>query len=423
MQSLWQNIHLKSFPSLQESITTDVLVIGGGICGMLCAYQLSSKFNVVLVEAKQIASERTNKTTAVITALQDVLYKDLVNCQGKEIAKLYLDANLDAIQGYEELSKLFDFDFERVSSYKYFKNNKALMEKELETIQDLGYSAEITDDYAICFKNQAQMNPMKLLYHLQDKFKIYENTKIVKIKNTTAYTEHFTIHAKHIIVATGYPFLKLKGLYPLKLTQKKSYVAVLENMENKEKFNAIGYEEGDLYFRTYQDKLILGGNDQKTGKNNGGFIPILNHIVKHYANYPLSFQWVNQDCVSVDQLPYIGKYDKRYNVYVATGFNLWGMTGSMLASMILSDLIQQKLNKYLEIFNPYRKSPIFPILKNVGVALTNLLKPKRRCTHLGCALYYNKEEGVYECPCHGTKYTSSGEVIFTPAQKGKNIKE
>lgn len=257
MQSIWQETKLKSYPSLNKDITTEILVIGGGLCGILCASQLASTHKVVLVEANKISSSRTNKTTAVITALQDLLYKDLIYQKGKEAAKLYLEANLECIRKYEKLSKKYSFDFEKVDSYKYFKNNKSMMEEEYEAIKGLGYPVEIVDDYALCFKDQAQINPLKLINQLADKIEIYENTKVIKIKKTTAFTEHNSISAKHIIVATGYPFLKIKGLYPLKLTQKKSYVAVIDHMVNKQSFNAVGYESGDLYFRTYKDKLII----------------------------------------------------------------------------------------------------------------------------------------------------------------------
>ena len=419
MQSIWQETKLKSYPSLNKDITTEILVIGGGLCGILCASQLASIHKVVLVEANKISSSRTNKTTAVITALQDLLYKDLIYQKGKEAAKLYLEANLECIRKYEKLSKKYSFDFEKVDSYKYFKNNKSMMEEEYEAIKGLGYPVEIVDDYALCFKDQAQMNPLKLINQLADKIEIYENTKVIKIKKTTAFTEHNSISAKHIIVATGYPFLKIKGLYPLKLTQKKSYVAVIDHMVNKQSFNAVGYESGDLYFRTYKDKLIIGGNDQRTGHDNGGYIPILNHILRHYADYPLLYQWVNQDCVSLDGLPYIGRYDKKYKVYVATGFNLWGMTGAMLATTILTDSIENRNNIYSHLFDPKRKSPLYPILKNTGIAFINLMKPKKRCNHLGCALLYNKDEKVYECPCHGTKYDYAGNIVFNPANKNK----
>ncbi|MDE7105967.1 MAG: FAD-dependent oxidoreductase [Anaeroplasmataceae bacterium] len=418
-ESIWEGVKLPAYPSLSQDISTEVLVIGGGICGVLCAYFLSRKHKVTLVEANQIAGSRTNKTTATITALQDVYYKDLIKTFGKAKAKQYLDANLEAVEEYAKLSKEYAFDFERVSSYKYFKNDDRLLQKELAAIEKLRYFPKIEDDYAICFPNQGQMNPIKLILELTKNFNIYENTKVVQIKGQTAYTEFHKIQANHIVVCTGYPFLRLKGLYPLKLTQKKSYVVSLETSPLKQSFHAIGCDEGDLYFRTYKNQLIIGGNDQKTGRNQFGFIPLMKYIEKHYPDSKITHQWVNQDCVSLDGIPYIGKYFKKHSVYVATGFNLWGMTGSMIAAKIITDSIEGRTNPYTALFKPTRRSPLLPLLNNVKTAMIHLVLPKKRCTHLGCALYYNKEEGVYECPCHGTKYTEFGEVLFNPANRNK----
>ncbi len=415
-KSIWEEEQLPQYPCLDENLETEVLVIGGGICGILCAYFLSKTFHVTLVEGKRIACQRTKNTTAVITALQDIYYKDIIKRQGKLAAKQYLEANLEAIKIYEELANAYEFDFIKVPSYKYFKNQQELLMEEFSAIQSLGYQPTIEDNYALCFPDMAQMNPIKFIKNLIKNFKIYENTQIVKLKKQNAYTIKHKISAKYIVVATGYPFLKLKGAYPLKLTQNKSYVAVVKDVEKKMDFNAIGCETGDLYFRTCGSNLIIGGNDQKTGQSLGGFSPLLQHILKHYPENDISYLWVNQDCVSADGLPYIGKYFKKENVYVATGFNLWGMTGSMIAAQMITDQILNNPNPYTFLFNPYRPNPLFPLIKNSFTAIKNFVLPKKRCSHLGCALFYNTEEDVYECPCHGTKYDVTGHILYNPAK-------
>lgn len=419
-ETIWSNLKLKEYPELNEDLETEILVIGGGICGVLCAHYLSLRHDVILVEANRITGQRTQKTTAVITALQDINYKDIAYSMGKKAAKDYLQANLDAIEEYAKLALDFDFDFERVPSYKSFSSND-LLKEELQCIESLGYPANQKKN-CIHFPNQAQMNPLKLIQHLIEPLTIFEKTQIVKIHKQMAYTKNHHIRAKHIVVATGYPFLKLKGLFPLKVTQKKSYVASITHPP-LEAYNCIGAQTGDLYFRTYQDSLLIGGNDQRTGKTKRAYFDILAYIEKNYPDEKITHQWVNQDCVTLDGLPYVGNYGKSDTMYVATGFNLWGMTGSMIAAQVILDEIEYRENAYRYLFNPHRHMPIFPLLKNVGTVLWNFIKPKKRCSHLGCSLYYNEVEGVYECPCHGTKYTSSGDVIFNPAQKNIDIKK
>ena len=102
----WSGYIEKDFPRLDEDAECDVLVVGGGICGVLCAYYLKrSGKKVILLEADKICKKKTLKTTATITAIEDLMYYDLINQFGIEKAKLYLEANLFALDEYRKLSK------------------------------------------------------------------------------------------------------------------------------------------------------------------------------------------------------------------------------------------------------------------------------------------------------------------------------
>lgn len=425
MKTIWDNIKLDSYPSLNKDLDTEVLVIGGGICGILCAHRLSKLGKkVVLIEKDRLASKRTGKTTAVATALQDIYYSDLRRTIGPNKAKMFLDANLEAINEYKRLSYIYNFDCEESKSYKYF-SNEALLEKELSFLKEMGYSAKESTDFefqkgikALEFSNQLQFNPLMLIKELVKHFTIYENTEIINLKEGQAFTKNYTIKAKHIIVATGYPFLRFKGHFFMRLTQNKSYVMTIEN-NSKQISNGVGELPSDLYFRTYKNHLIIGGSDQKTGRYYKGFSPIKKYLKAHYNDSHIEYSWVNQDCVSADGLPYIGRYGNFKNIYVATGFNLWGMTGSMISSMVLADLIDKQANRYAGLFTPKRRTPFLKLMNNILVATINMLTLRKRCGHLGCGLYYNDIEEVYECPCHGTKYSKDGKLIFNPAKHNK----
>lgn len=428
-KTIWEDIQLPFFPALKKNIETEVLVIGGGICGVLCAYRLSKAGKkVVLVEKNTLCSQRTKRTTAVITALQDVWYADMLKQIGKEKTKLFLEANLEAVEEYKRLSKEFSFDFEEVSSYKYSTTGRERLYREINTLKDLDYTAYFTETTeapldiagAIEFKRQGQMNPLKLIRGLAEKLEIYEHTEIKDIKENTAYTENCMILAEDIVVCTGYPLFKLRGLYFPRLTQNKSYVMAIK-ASVPVAANGIGEKENEIYFRNYGDYLLIGGNDQKTGKYKNGFFPVIRYIQAYYPEQDIEYFWVNQDSVSVDGLPYIGRYSKSMkHAYVATGFNLWGMTGSMISSLLLTDLILKRENRYQEVFSPRRSTPFLPLVKNLGTAVKGLVNFRtKRCGHLGCGLYWNEKEEVFECPCHGSKYSKDGEVIFGPAQKDK----
>ena len=123
--------------------------------------------------------------------------------------------------------------------------------------------------------------------------------------------------------------------------------------------------------------------------------------------------------MSLDGLPYVGAYSPNLpNVYVATGFGGWGMTGSMVAARVLTDLLCGRNNPLASILDPARTMAIGQLLANLGQTLVNFLTPTTpRCPHLGCALKWNRHEHSWDCPCHGSRFTAEGKLLNNPATK------
>ena len=121
--------------------------------------------------------------------------------------------------------------------------------------------------------------------------------------------------------------------------------------------------------------------------------------------------------MSLDGIPYIGAYSKRTSgLFVATGFNKWGMTSAMVAAMLLTDLVQGKESPYQKVFSPSRSMLHPQLAVNLGESALGLLTPTvPRCPHLGCALKYNPAEHSWDCPCHGSRFTQEGKLIDNPA--------
>ena len=126
--------------------------------------------------------------------------------------------------------------------------------------------------------------------------------------------------------------------------------------------------------------------------------------------------------MTLDSIPYIGKYSKiTPNLYVATGFNKWGMTSSMVSAMLLTDMICGRKNEYEEVYSPSRRMLHPQLAVNMFESIKGLVTPTApRCPHLGCALKYNKEEHSWDCPCHGSRFTEDGELINNPATDDKH---
>lgn len=429
-KSVWSDYKKDfSFPALEKDINCQALVIGGGMAGVLTAYYLQNKgVDVVLVEGKSIGDGVTKNTTGVVTAQHDVFYSTLKKIHSEKRARLFLQANLWAVDEFENLDKAFPCDYVRTSSYM-FSTTKSL-EKEVAVLAKLGFEAKhktsidlpVTIKSAVEFPSMAQIHPLKLLYSVAKRLKIYEKTFVYKVKNNVAFTKGGKITAQHIIMATHFPFINTSGFYFTKLFQMRSYVAAYQGAKILEGTFVDTADKG-LYFRQYKDLLLIGGSDHRTGTKGGGHAKIRNFAQKHFPNAVEKFAWSTQDCISLDGLPYIGKYSKsRKNIYVATGFNEWGMTGSVLAADIISDLVIGKTNKFAAAFNPKRNALRKQLFINLLVTLGNFLLPSvKRCPHLGCTLWYNKNQRSWDCACHGSRFDKDGKLIDNPAMKDAKV--
>ena len=428
MESIWQQYSQKdSFPTLKENIKTDVLIIGGGIAGILTAYFLHGKnIPYILVEKNSICSGNTQNTTAKITSQHGLIYHKILQGEGPEKTLMYLKANEAAIRKYKELCRIIECDFEEKDNFVYSTNNRNILEDELSALQKIGFNAQLQKNLplpiktagAVCFKNQAQFNPLKFLREIAKNLNIYENTFIREMVGCTAKTADCTIEAKKVIVTTHFPFINKHGSYSLKMYQDRSYVIALENAQNVSGMYVDEQKTG-LSFRNYGNFLLLGGGSHRTGKQGENWAQLREFTKKNYPKAKEVTFWAAQDCMSLDKIPYIGNYSKNTpDLYVATGFNKWGMTSSMVSAMLLTDMVLGRQNDCAEVFNPSRSILKPQLFVNGFESVTNLLTPTtRRCPHLGCALKWNAAEHSWDCPCHGSRFTEDGKVLDNPANK------
>lgn len=430
MHSIWsETAERPSFPSLSETKSTDVLIIGGGIAGILCAHSLKhAGIDCILVEADEICSGITQDTTAKITLSHGLLYDKMIRRFGEDKARLYADAQSTAIKEYARLCRDIDCDFERKDSYVYSLDNRKKIEQEADALKSLGVKAEVSNAGELPFPvagavrvgDQAQFHPLKFLYAIAKDLPIYEHTKVINLIPHKAVTNHEAITFLKLIVATHFPIYNKHGAYFLKLYQHRSYVLALKDAP---KMNGMYVDECDtgMSFRTYGDLLFLGGGGHRTGKRGGCWQELEAFAKEHYPHAKTVTKWATQDCMTLDGIPYIGQYSKSTpDTFVATGFNKWGMTNAMVASHILCDLVQKKENPYADIFSPSRTVLRPQLAVNAWESAVGLLTPTApRCPHLGCALKYNRAEHTWDCPCHGSRFTEDGELINNPATDDK----
>lgn len=330
---------------------------------------------------------------------------------------------------------------------------------------------------AIEFHHQAQFNPIKYAdglceYITNHNGLIFENSKVVKMKKTenkyNIYSNEKIINAKYVIIATRYPIINFPGFHFIKMYSEASYLIAVDTSSSLFKGMYINSDQPTYSFRTalYNGKpiLLVGGFNHKRGakidlSNNYNYLE--EKAKELYPDSKVLYKWNTHDSVSLDKIPYIGEFSNFYpNVYVATGFKKWGMTSSNVSANIISDKILFKENKYEDIYSPLRLQPIknrkefANILKETSHSLIfnkldlpsskpndvknaegkivddngikiGLYKNENgeeykiipKCMHLGCELTWNALDKTWDCPCHGSRYTFDGKLIYGPSKK------
>ena len=379
-----------NFPSLAKDISTDVLIIGGGITGILTAYMLSnSNLNITIVEADKMAMGATANTTAKITSQHDLLYDYLLNSFDFETAKGYLDSNEEAIKLVSQIieKEKINCDFSYQDSYVYTckKSNVQKIVDEVSSVTSLGLKAEyVTEcplpfniEAGIKFPNQAQFHPRKYLLNLLSvletkNINLFENSKVIDIKHVNnmyeVYTNKYKITTKYLVMASHYPIKNFPGMYFIKMYQDSSYAIGVEL--NQDVFDGmyISCDSPSYSFRNAiqsngKKLLIVGGSGHKTGDSScnieDSYINLENYIKSIYPKAKIKYKWMTEDCVSLDKIPYIGEFSNFLpNMYVATGYKKWGMTTSHVAAKIISDKILNIENPYEKIYTATRLKPI-----------------------------------------------------------------
>jgi len=277
---------------------------------------------------------------------------------------------------------------------------------------------------AVSFPGQAQFHPLKFLARVTKNLNIFEHTRVIGFDECTGksgarkvlLSGGGTIVAKKIVIATHFPMLNKHGSYFVKLYQHRSYVSALKNVPHLPGMYVDEDKKG-FSFRNAGNCLLLGGGSHRTGKKGGSYTEVRGAAERFYPEAKEVYRWAAQDCMSLDGIPYIGEYSKgSRNIYVAAGFNKWGMTSAMVAGRLLSDLILEKRTEYEALYSPSRPMLTAQLAINAGESLLGLLSfSTKRCPHFGCALKWNREEHSWDCPCHGSRFAENGILLDNPA--------
>jgi glycine/D-amino acid oxidase-like deaminating enzyme/nitrite reductase/ring-hydroxylating ferredoxin subunit len=383
--SLWMaTTPSTSFPPLGEERHFDIAILGGGIVGITAAWLLKQAgLRVGVVEARRIIAGVTGNTTAKLTALHNLIYRDLLHHAGEERARLYAHANQS---GLEEVVRLatalgIDCDLTRASAYTYTEDDAKVddIEAEVEAARRLGLPARLVHSCdlpfpiraAIELPDQAHFHPRRYLLALAEAIpgagsEVFEETTALDVRDESpcvVTTDRGALTADHVLVATHQPFL-LKGFYYGRMHLKRSHAlgVRLRGPVPAGMYISAGRGGDFRSFRPARDDrgelLIAGGAGHRTGHEQDTAARVAEleeDIRRRFPVERIDYRWATQDNVTLDQIPYVGLLSRRARaVYVATGFGGWGMTNGTAAAMLLADLVRGIDNPWSELYSPRR---------------------------------------------------------------------
>lgn len=388
-QSIWNDYAGETdFATLNEDITVDTVIIGGGITGISAASLLArGGRKVAVLEALKVGGGTTGHSTGNLYVGIDRTLSALRSKYGVDTLREVLAARNYAVQQIARNVGEYrlDCDFTTCSWYFYSDDPKtdAQIDEEFETAREAGLGMEQADpaelpfscNRAIRLAEQAQFNPKLYVQGLaraihSDDCRIYEHTAVESVTERngicTVQTAGGKVHAEHVIHATHTPkgimlVQTLLGPYreygiACKLRSGLPGPGIFWGYPRAgEKYSTRSYMRGNEHF------LIVVGRPHKVGqlRNNEECLRQLEQFAaEHFPVIEVTHRWGGQHYRPADLLPYIGRTDADSNILIATGFSTDGLVYGSLAGSMLADLIQGKSNPWAELFDPSRKQPL-----------------------------------------------------------------
>ncbi len=373
------------FKKVDRNIDTDVLIVGAGMSGSLCAYVLSlSGIKVTVVERGKIGYGSSAANTGMLQYSNDKKLSDFVRDIGEEKAVLFYKMCLEAMDKLTEivsnLEEETDYILRDSINYASVKKDRDILLKDFEYLSKYGFPAEFIDgeelkekyavDKAAALRtwHDAEVNPYKLIQALTKKnieqgVVYYEKTEVDtdQITDEKAVTaDGYNIDFTSIILTTGYT-----KIYPIikdKCTTNRTYAFASYPMEEapwKDKVMLWETRIPYLYFRSTADNRIIGGGldeginevEYDENKIKEKTRKIAGEIEKIFPQLKIDIQysWSALFYGSADGLPFIGRDPKNPNKYYLLGYEGNGTCYSVAGAYILKDLIKRKHNIYEEI--------------------------------------------------------------------------
>lgn len=377
--------NLPNYETLKADQECDITIVGGGMSGMLCAYELSKcGYKVILIEQNTIASGSSSANTGLLQVSSDIMLSKLAKQIGERDAYLFYKMSFEAMESFRELPKTI------IKASDYFTRDSIFFASEKNDLTDLKSEYDMLKKYdfpvqlldratlktkyniiapgAIVTSKDAEVNPMKLIISIannlsRDQVYIYENTKMVDVKYTDTKilvkTKEATVTSKYLIYTTGYEKSIANRIEKSQLNYTYAIATnVLENLPWDYKSMIWETATPYLYARMTSDNRIVAGGLDETEEIEMDDAQILvkgEEILDQLKSIipsldaKVEYSWKAVFGESADELPFIGKDPLNKNAYYCLGFGGNGTVYSMAGAKIITDLIREKSNPYAHI--------------------------------------------------------------------------
>ena len=492
MTSLWlDRAGLLTPDSLVPGAHYDAVVVGAGITGLSSGLLLArSGMRVAILEARTMGAGTTGHTTAKLSLLQGTVLSALRRQYPQKVVTAYVDANREGQAWLLRLLEDRSVPFQRRDAYTFSVSDSGAdrVAAEHTAARESGLDVELAEDTELPFttqrtirlRQQAQFHPMDVLDALAADFRVHGGVLVegVRVRNVSrgrspvVETDAGAVHASLVVLATGMPILD-RGLYFAKLKASQSYAVALRQPESAviPAGMYLSAESPGRSLRSYPaadgELLLVGGNGHQVGREPSPqrrLNELLDWARFYFPGAKATHTWSGEDYQATNLMPFVGKLPRgRGRIFFATGYNKWGMSNGIAASLAISAEILGGRMHWADTIHRRVTSPAgaaATIIHNVEVATTlveswtkaelgsaepatptqpaegegTVVRRGRTpvavstvdgvtcrrsavCTHLGGLLSWNDAEQSWDCPLHGSRFSANGEVLQGPATR------